>query len=598
MVNIEKRKKYNIAFMPFLVCFVFFCFIFAAVFNTGYFFEKQVLTVSSFCLVIWFVVFCIFEQKIEKPFLLTQFKLVVCLFSLFIGFCYIKLCFFSGYLSLNPVNLLFNQTVNRDTLYHSNIARSFSIFGLKGLFNGNVNHYHNLSHYFVSILARITKVPVFFVYNYLFHIVTVPLYFFILQNVVLEFRHFQNDFNDFSIVDFVFFIVFCLGFNFLRMANSASLWYESIFISESCVFSIIFLFLAFKLILKYYDKTIFSINFIKVFGVPFFIILISGGKISTGVIFYLFCCYLLFRNSPKSLETWIYIILYTIFLFIAYKLFSRSGELASGVYKWGASDLGNKQNYGKLQSFFEVFFKENLFDFARRYIKDDFRPFHYFFYLMPGLVIYKVTVHEKFLSKEYLMNKNNIWAESIIVLTILSFLPGVFMKIVGGSALYFVLPVYVISNMMILVFSIPSRFIECHKRVWKPLLLFLFLTLFYPSFVNMKIRSSISHTLKDANYITNVSGLKNKIKLYFGKSDFLADRQYKILDEVRLRIAGNAKDYCMTFMPDSFVSEYVASNFLDILIISYDELNHSLLKYEKKYVIIFDKDSYHIQEMN
>ena len=92
----------------------------------------------------------------------------------------------SGYLSLSPITAINSGNANLDTLYHSSIAESFKRSMIPSTLANNeaMVRYHTFSHFLVYSVSEILSIPVYFVYNYLFPIIFLPLYAFLQLNVI------------------------------------------------------------------------------------------------------------------------------------------------------------------------------------------------------------------------------------------------------------------------------------------------------------------------------------------------------------------------------------------------------------------------------
>lgn len=134
-------KKYNSAILPFYVSFVLFCFIFIALINSGYFFEKSVIFASFLCSALWLAV-ALLKMKgnrgkdVGKCFTKENFFLQLILFMLgiFLGFYYASKVWFSGYLNLFPIEKFLDNTLYLDTSYLSCVSESFLTNGYPSIY--------------------------------------------------------------------------------------------------------------------------------------------------------------------------------------------------------------------------------------------------------------------------------------------------------------------------------------------------------------------------------------------------------------------------------------------------------------------------------
>ena len=514
------KPIYNIFLFSCVICFVQFCFIFVATIRTGYNFADKVLFASFFSFVIWLFLFLFQDIKNKSVLRFDILKISSILFAFVLGFFFVNLEWFCGYLNLDPVLYLMKGRSHIDTLFHSAIAESYITNGFPSInFNEPILlKYHTFSHFLIAVFSKIFDIPAFIFYNYLFPIFSIPLYVFLVQYSLFEIKKMLKVEQNFSFWDSVFLFLF-LGFFLIH----------SLYISESCLVSVIFMLLGLNLILKSKNIFIARISLSSIVLVPVFIFLVSWGKISCGMIFTGFFCYYLFRENIKSINNWGLIILYAVTFVFSYKCFSDTSGTDSS--------------------------KITLFHFARNYLTLKTSVFYYFSQLIPALLCLIFVVKEKFLSKEYFKNRENILPETMLVASIVSFLPGIFLTIGGGSAAYFCIPAFVLNLLILWGYDIPNRLVYSLSKFGRK---FLFASIFSfciwsvicvsDPFHNIITTLKINSDFSDNQQTTYTEKLKECFKPALGKKIPL----YKSVEKIRDISKNNRKDFCVFIDDDCY----------------------------------------------
>ena len=468
----------------------------------------------------WLFLFLFQDIKNKSVLRFDILKISSILFAFVLGFFFVKLEWFYGYLNLDPVLYLMKGRSHIDTLFHSAIAESYITNGFPSInFNEPILlKYHTFSHFLIAVLSKILDIPAFIFYNYLFPIFSIPLYVFLVQYSLFEIKKMLKVEQNFSFWDSVFLFLF-LGFFLIH----------SLYISESCLVSVIFMLLGLNLILKSKNIFIARISLSSIVLVPVFIFLVSWGKISCGMIFTGFFCYYLFRENIKSINNWGLIILYAVTFVFSYKCFSNTSGTDSS--------------------------KITLFHFARNYLTLKTSVFYYFSQLIPALLCLIFVVKEKFLSKEYFKNRENILPETMLVASIVSFLPGIFLTIGGGSAAYFCIPAFVLNLLILWGYDIPNRLVYSLSKIGRK---FLFASIFSiciwsvicvsDPFHNIITTLKINTDFSDNQQTTYTEKLKECFKPALGKKIPL----YKSVEKIRDISKNNRKDFCVFIDDDCY----------------------------------------------
>lgn len=514
------KPIYNIFLFSCVICFVQFCFIFVATIRTGYNFADKILFASFFSFVIWLFLFLFQDIKNKSVLRFDILKISSILFAFVLGFFFVKLEWFYGYLNLDPVLYLMKGRSHIDTLFHSAIAESYITNGFPSInFNEPILlKYHTFSHFLIAVLSKILDIPAFIFYNYLFPIFSIPLYVFLVQYSLFEIKKMLKVEQNFSFWDSVFLFLF-LGFFLIH----------SLYISESCLVSVIFMLLGLNLILKSKNIFIARISLSSIVLVPVFIFLVSWGKISCGMIFTGFFCYYLFRENIKSVKNWGLIILYAVTFVFSYKCFSDTSGTDSS--------------------------KITLFHFARNYLTLKTSAFYYFSQLIPAILCLMFAMKEKFLSKEYFKNRENILPETMLVASIVSFLPGIFLTIGGGSAAYFCIPAFVLNLLILWGYDIPNRLVYSLSKLGRK---FLFASIFSiciwsvicvsDPFHNIITTLKINTDFSDNQQTTYTEKIMECFKPALGKKIPL----YKSVEKIRDISKNNRKDFCVFIDDDCY----------------------------------------------
>ena len=388
---IDSKTKYNIFAIPFFISAVMMFYIFIALVNSGYFFTTPVLFVSASVFLIYLCSFLIFEIRYKQSYKFDILKLISILLGIFLGFWYADQIWFQGTLNLEPIANFLLGKAHVDTLYHVDIAESFITNGYPSIqFNGaEFCTYHVLSHLILAVISNLLNIPCFITYNYLYPIIFIPFYVLLFQYAAILFRKKYSEDATFMIADLFFLACFCMGFNFFGISDKAIFWYVAIIGSESFLVATIFMLLTIVLCLK------FSKEFPKIIlliVIPVLLFCMTVAKVSVGFMFFLAAVYYLFRKNPKSIFTWGSIFLYLLVFFIAYIKFAGLNEPTSFYF----------------------------LHFPRTFLGKKYFILHYAFYLVPSLLLFRYRTFGRFLSKDYFLQKQNVWAELTFLLTVAS----------------------------------------------------------------------------------------------------------------------------------------------------------------------------------
>lgn len=611
----NKTLLYNIFSLPLIVLLIQFIFVFLALFNSGYTFANNVIIFSVSVLLLWLILYIIFEVNNKTLFKNNKIKIILFCSGCLLGFYFVYLIWFSrtDALNIEPVAALLNGKTAMDTAFHSAIAESFITNGYPSV---QLNHpelyaYHCLSHFIVSCFSRILNIPVLIVYNYIVPVFFIPLFILMFNYVVFAFRKRYNYENVFPLKDILFILCFFLSFNLFQIADKFNIFFIKNIASESYFISIILILLFLIICLSVpEDSKIFKIIFSLILF-PAFIFLISYCKISSGLIFYLSIAYYLFRKNPKSIKSWFVIILNGLVFILSYRFFNGYFHTFTNPYVNNSSS--------------SLFL---LLHYARTFLPKKFWLLHYIFYIIPAIFLFKFSTKNKLFSKEYFLDSSNLWAEMAVLLTVGSWLPGLIFPIPDGSSEYFCYPAFIISIILfwgtnchvriyeallkkhdlnylialllslcviltknvisitllafliILGLSYENIFINKYKiisskikkeNIKKYIIIFImFVSLFIPELIKSQIFHNVHETItySNKNQLEKMStemGFSNRIKkvlFCFNKSEYIDDERYKTIKNLRDLINQDRKSYCVYMCDDCFLHELYDSTSL------------------------------------
>ncbi len=304
-----------------------------------------------------------------------------------------------------------------DTVFHSSIMNMIKTYGIPstGLDGVVPLQYHIGSHYLFAMISNIINCDALFFYNVVYPILFIPLFiksFFIFTFNIID--RFYSDKKRNIVVMLMLLIAGFAGILPKLILNKSALRWDSILRSESYLISLILTFLFLSISVVIYDNIIlrkknlfYYISILIVFPILLFCIGIS--KIS-----------LLIIMIPVILWVFIRLKMYTDFINIVALLINLL--TAYFTYKlWILAD----------EKVFE------LFSFIRRYTSVN--PVIFLLMYCFGSILYlyirkKTTMVSL---KEVVLKKSFLDCEILLIFVSVGLLPGLVLKIGGGSAGYF-----------------------------------------------------------------------------------------------------------------------------------------------------------------
>ncbi len=311
-----------------------------------------------------------------------------------------------------------------DSLFHISIAQMLKHYdtvsnGLHGL---SYVKYHFLSHFVISRLSALTDTHLVYTYNIGYVLIFPPLLFkFFLvvvdsvKNVLRVPTHSQNS---------VLLIIIVIGvtsfmplYLFDNLSVRAAVGFNSLFISESYLLSIILLLALLDTFMQAgsFDKR--SKNFLLFLVIPGTIALITLAKVSTGFLTMAALCFLFMRlGLYKSWTAWTSLLVATVI----------SAGIAYLIVDQGAADSSIQ--------WMSFFFVEVQTRFAYFVLL-----FYFWMFCAAAAFLMVVRWQRKGLLQLELRNAQ-IFLEVAILLAVIGFVPAATLRILGGSAIYFLEP--------------------------------------------------------------------------------------------------------------------------------------------------------------
>ena len=495
---LHKRNIILAYFIAFVISFVFLGFIVVALLNSGFYFANRIISSSACITVFYFILFVHFYIKYYRSGKIFCLKnLLFFLLTILLGFWYVNIIWDSGYLTLFSVKKLLSGEAHIDTLFHSTIAESFITNGYSSIQFNTPSYlpYHYLSHFVLSLFSRLLRVPVFYVYNYIYPVFFIPVFIILTISVITEFRLYYKLDPSLSLADIAFLYLLLTGVMPLAMLEQTGIFFTSTYRSESYFLSLITFLLFSRITFLFLNKNLLNNKHIKrlylYLLLPLSIIIMSGMKISVGFLFTAGICYLYFRKTPFKLSSWGYIFFYVFFFVVSCFLYIFNPNSQS-------------KNYLAL----------TLFHYVKNYVQQDYIILHYIVLFAPCLFIFVHRTRYLSLNLMYFNQKKHIFEETLILLSILGALPGVLLAIDGASAAYFSLPIFFISLLCILGFNIIDDICCTQKRRF---FVYLFITAFI---MNWMINIHPLYTLK-STIITRITNYeKMSIKQSISERNF------------------------------------------------------------------------------
>jgi len=545
-MKINSKATQNLFVLPFIISFVQFCFLFVALFKSQYFFEIKILSTAGIYTFLGFGL-CIFSFMKNKDIYFSVKNIGLFILFILIGFYIVRFSWFDYYLSLDAIDNFFNTGSHIDTLYHSSIAESIVTNGYPSIQQNApiFLKYHTLSHYLVCIISISLKLPAYITYNYLFPTLFMPFFTFLLLKTVLVFRAYLKKDLYFSFIDYVFIAGIITGFMFFNFQQNTAFWIYQTYLSESYLISLIglFLFFCFAYFINRYAKH--SEMIILAVLIPLFLPILLFAKLSTGFMFLLGCCYYVFRKYFPLNFKMFFILLYMGIFLLYYNI---------------PAPLATLPDPEQIKHSF--FF---LLHFITTYAKGPYKILHYVIMLAPSIILFKYCNKIKLFSKSFFTSKENLFIEMAVLLSLGSCLPGLVVKIDGGSAFYFCMPVFTTVLVFLLGTDIPNQFFtrsfsftpfyisSCRAKPYKlPFYVLLFVYIFIILCQDSRCYSCLYDTISCR---TDMVNFKNRLPYsfftIFSRKRDPDNDLFVSFNEINAKTKNNKKDFCI-FVDNDF----------------------------------------------
>ena len=528
--------------------FVLMIFVFTALFRTPLYYAHKVIIITSLITLFWLGATIFLSRKADE-----KFSWVYCgslLLFLIVVLYIVKSVWFRSYLTITPEYSFFNGLSKNDTTYHVTLCEAIKNFGYPAILPSGLelHRYHCFSHILLAGISKLFRLPCMVTYNFLYPMVFFPCLVYLLFPVIGAIKSFLGKPVSISLLDVVFSIFVFIGFLPARYMNAISIWWHDIFISESYCISLVFL-LLYVVAVNRFDRAKYLIT-------PLFLLIITASKISTGVILFIVLVWIYFRTKGIKASTMVFAGLFSGILLLGLSFFMRDDERK-------LTEMGI-----------------SWFHFIKNYVPHKYQMSHVFFILFPSLLLF-------FLSKgttpykDYHKQRISILAETAVIISFCGIIPGVFLKIVGGSAAYFFMPAMFISLLFLLCSDeIQRRFINSQKEI-KILIFLLVFVVYGESFIKVNSPKYIFKQLQIGRH-----GTEAVVNTPF----------YRTLNEINLKTEGNKSKYCLLlskncrifelYGPDYNALEAITA-YLGMPIVGVSEKT-------EKHIIVLEKDTYKI----
>ncbi len=466
------------------------------IFNYGTAFDTRIIVTSFTIFLVWLVSFILTIRRTSiniKSLLISIFLLAI--LSLFL----VRVIWFSGYLSLDPYTQLVEGKTHIDTMFHSTLARTYYEYGETSILANGIHEikYHTGSHVILGAVSLLTNIHIVFVYCFIYPMIFLPLFFVLIQHVAFKLKYFLSSIKTLNNIDLFFIILFFIPLFNPSVYSNSGIWIENYFVSESFLVANTFLLLFFNLFIFLKQKEFFKSYLIKrvwyLVGIPLGFTLISYCKISTGAILLCGIGYINFRKNTSSIKHWILNLWYaTIFLIYYFGIIGGSTGETSSI---------------------------ELFSFAKERISTGNYLFHILFFSFFTLTTALYKMWNLHILSDLIKNKTNIIEESLIIVTVIAFLPGLVLYIPGGSAAYFTMVTPVIGIVFFIAYEIPQTIVNlCKKGIMTQIATkLLVLLLCFTFIININVvglaRSFLRRIMLSENYVqANYEAAKQDIK--------------------------------------------------------------------------------------
>jgi len=422
----------------------------------SYYFNLLFLIVILGFIFLLYFLFIFIKNKIInfKYFFIIQ---LVIFFSIFILFSLWSSKFLSYYMSPVFYEKLFTGEAFIDPIFHGAVSNMIKNYGISstGLDDTVYMPYHYLSHWVFAQFSKLLGINTLKFYEIGYPIIFITLFFKLFLMAIKKLSHKTKIFVKSKIFWLLLLVVFTGLFpKFILERFFIS---NSIIVSESYNLSIILVLFTFLMIVFFEEKNYKSKIFLYssyaffIMILPLLIFLIGLAKSSTMVIFIIVLFYLFIRyESYRKIIYNISAILTIIVTFLSLKITTQTAIGTSGFELFHFFNVViQKRNESLIWPVTLIFF-----------------IILYFFWSILFIVLENRNLKINFSSKlsENFKKKRTIKMEVVIILCIAGVIPGIFIKIAGGSANYFSELQRWVSLVLLLAMAASESFIKIDIR--------------------------------------------------------------------------------------------------------------------------------------
>lgn len=357
-------------------------------------------------------------------------------------------------LSLDPLREVAEGTGWTDDLYFSSLASSYAYYGkVSPLLNGvNAIRYHAAAYCFLGLFTKFFNVPAFLVFRYTYPVLFLPLYIGMLVSCAAAAKRRFCGGKQLSFYDIVAVGACMAGVLPAAMLKPARIWKYVLPDSASCCASIILALLYLRLILGQDPARMSKLrtNLLLYVVTPIAILACGMTKISTGFLLAGGACWYLFRKNAKSLRYWISMGLFIAAFFLSY-------YYVMGFPSFLRSDPSVLPG-GKSAEFCLLGFVKDCVERGCGFAHYAILGFFAFAVLACTVDFRKISLRCIFAEPRYIVQ------ELLVVVYLLGVLPGLFMRIGGGSAMCFSFAQEIPALIAFVGFGIPERIVSCFRE--------------------------------------------------------------------------------------------------------------------------------------
>ena len=495
-------------------------------------------------------------------------------------------CFQLSYVSGNVFQLYFSGAISVDQLFHTTIAESYKNFGYPSILCGEMPffHYHTGFHLLIAGLSCLFQISCLAALNYSFPLIFFPLFIYFILKLIREIRIFHGCSAKLSYFDFLIIFLLLSGPVLISDSNRSGFFINSIFISESMLIGMTFLFGFLLLFFQAVNRGFFANNIFRnlcLFALfPVILFLLTFVKISIGyVVLFAGISGLCFQER-HSRKFWLEILFVLEQLLVFYlschllceqRYYVDQGNIAGRIYFW---------------HFFQAWVKTPLF-----------------FLIATGPLLIFLSI--RCTSWQEFFRKDKVVEKTLLFSSIMTYIPVSIWEIPDGSAFYFIAIPYLAAGIFLCGYNIPERLNHSACSAGPALKCLWFFVLVYllgASFLNNNVLSQLTRAFdfRARNNIRNEAECKfiminnQKIPLsfsaLFSEYRLLQTPIFQTMNRLKKHTAVHAKSTVCYLSPDScFLTDNPRKNvfliqaFLGIPVLNscYSERN-MLLGYRKE----------------